>query len=81
MSDAQQRMARLIEPLRHEYPSAEQIASAMCEIHDVVNGKPGDPGIAYPLVERLRGVLQRADDNIESLQRAIKDIRSGVMPW
>lgn len=69
MSDVQQRLARLIEPLRHEYPSAEQIASAMCEIHDLVNGKPGDPGAAYPLVDRVRAVIEHHEQFRDDVRR------------
>lgn len=69
MSDTQQRLARLIELLRHECPSAEQIASAMCEIHDVINGKPGDPGAAYPLVDRVRFVVERDVEDLRELAR------------
>lgn len=69
MSDAKQRLARLVEPLRTEYPTADQIASVMCEIHDVINGKPGDPGHAYPLVDRVRAVVDEYERDVEELKR------------
>lgn len=68
MSGPRQRVARLIEPLHQDYPSSEQIAGALCEIHDAIDGKPGDPGAAYPLAERVRMVIEEHQQIVDEIR-------------
>jgi hypothetical protein len=69
MSTVRIRAGRLVEPLRHEPATDEQIAAQLCEIHDAIDGMPGDPGNAYPLVDRVRAVVEEVNEQRESMRR------------
>jgi hypothetical protein len=63
-----QRIARLVEPFATTYPTDEQIATMVCEIADIIDRKPGDPGSAYSLPERVRAILEEYADLEDELR-------------
>lgn len=76
MSDIRLCAVRLVEPLRHEPATDEQIAASLCEAHDVINGKPGDPDSAYTLADRVRAVVDRLEEDLKDAQENAR-----FAPW